>query len=1332
MINQRYIKNLVLTLSFVLFSLISLGGTAHSEQTSLDSINIDKRILNVAVLKINYIPYLIIENRESIYGIYPSYIENLAQLLNMQVHYQLYDSVAELENAMELGNADVFFGSQFTEARQNYLVMSKPIFSTPRTLLVAKEVADEPINLSMNEKIKLAIFQYDIEKYYIEENFPAISKFSLDKYSEIVPALKYGLANAHLSDSLTNQYLASILGEKGFSTLVLEDLPKKIWHIPFSKNNAKLNLSLNQLITHMDQVELSAILSKTNQGKNYNATPSMIVTPEEKNWLYQNSTLRYTTLPGLGEAKSLDPKGGPKGLPISVLNQIAKLLGISIEYIPSSSTEHALELMKNGDVDVIPAVLKVNEVKGILNFSEPYFSAAWDLITLSDRQLDVNQLREGKYKIASSYTGYAEVVLKQHFKNSELIRVGSMSESLKLLEKNEVDVVFSTLLPAHLWLEKDTKHIYKLLPNLYINNRIDVRLGVSQNSPLLPNLINQALKVIGHEELEELARSWVEINTEKPIDFSHYILPTLIAFAIFLIVLFGSLYWNHKLRNEVALRKAIEKRVKTTEQKLTSTANTIPGAVVKFTISDEQLIFSYASKGIEELTPIKKIDFSEELEVSNDPYNFFTLISQEQKTQLLNAAKGAINDKHELDIECQLLPPYEQWLNLVAFPTFEGGDCEWSGVLLEINQRKQQELALNEAKNKAEYAVKAKSDFLAMMSHEIRTPLSGVISTTELLAQSKLDYQQRNDINTIISSANNLLHILNDVLDHTKMETQQFTVEEIECDLLSIVEDAIRIHIANIHTKKLKLKLYFAPSVNRFVTTDPTRLQQILSNLISNAVKFTEKGSIDVFIEPISIDNNEQRICFKVKDTGLGIAPESQADLFVPFKQAESSTNRKFGGSGLGLSICRMLVERLHGNMYFNSVLGIGSEFVFELPLKAYLENKLPISNYRILVVDDGSEFIKLIKQYFQQWQVNFMFESNLDEQITWLNSNQEQACIIIYHLTADLLTLKSKFNHYSWVKLCDEENDEYGANHYLSTNPLLASALIDLITNETTATTAHSVPQPAVVKELQTELEAIQSGQLILVAEDHPTNRKVLKRQLESLGYYADYVENGLEALEAINSQQYNLLLTDCHMPEMDGYELTEQLRSSGSTIPIIAYTANALIGEAQRCIELGMNDYITKPVSLHVLKKKLHTYLSPPQRSPLVSSKPLLIGNTNEKLEFKFNNLKAMFGSIEVVWELLDEFIVSCKIDIEELNKMNFTTDFKQVGNVAHRLKGAAQMVCADRLCEIAIELQQAANQQSSSLCINNLKALSQTLSEYESSLLNEINGNPSSSPA
>jgi CheY-like chemotaxis protein/nitrogen-specific signal transduction histidine kinase/HPt (histidine-containing phosphotransfer) domain-containing protein len=540
-------------------------------------------------------------------------------------------------------------------------------------------------------------------------------------------------------------------------------------------------------------------------------------------------------------------------------------------------------------------------------------------------------------------------------------------------------------------------------------------------------------------------------------------------------------------------------------------------------------------------------------------------------------------------------------------------------VLLNIDERKEAEFALSNAKKSAEQADKSKSRFLAMMSHEIRTPISGIIGMLELLGYSSLTKTQLSDIRTISHSANNLLHILNDVLDHSKMEAGQLGIEQIDSNLLTIVETTIQAHSHIAQSTNVTLNLDFDTKLRHQIITDPVRLQQVLSNLIGNAIKFAPEGQVLIEISLIKDSQNQQIVNFLVKDNGIGISPSNQRKLFTPFTQAENSTTRKYGGTGLGLTISKMLVERLGGKIQLISELGYGTSFSFSLTLTSEEEVFKPAitSKKPVFLMDDGSFYSQKIKQYLQAWQYPLIIIPCHHQDIAKIKASIPYGdCIFICHQS--LITKFNLIDEYpnaTWIAVTEQNFSSIAAHYIISNTPILPTKLIETIeqsqTNETEELLTVITEDKKKTHKLS-KTETTNNGQLILVAEDHPTNQLVIKRQFEQLGLHADFVDDGEQALIAIKQKRYGLLLTDCHMPNMDGYELTKKLREQGNIIPIVALTANALSGEAQNCQNLGMNGYLTKPVSIAILKQTIEQYLQPEEAHAVASVEYALTHDT------------------------------------------------------------------------------------------------------------------------
>ena len=649
----------------------------------------------------------------------------------------------------------------------------------------------------------------------------------------------------------------------------------------------------------------------------------------------------------------------------------------------------------------------------------------------------------------------------------------------------------------------------------------------------------------------------------------------------------------------------------------------------------------------------------------------------------------------------------ESSISLIKDP--RGRPTGFGGFLRDVTQRQRAE-ALYRAKLAAEAASRTKSEFLASMSHEIRTPLNAIIGLVELMLQSELSSDQREDLDVVKASAYSLLAIINNILDFSKIEAGKLEFDKTPFSLERFMDETMKIMAMKSHEKGIELAYRIAPGVPNHLLGDPTRLRQVLLNLVDNAVKFTDRGEVVVSVAALSQTDSEVQLHISVVDTGIGIPLDKQRSIFGAYHQVDAATTRRYGGTGLGLAVSAQLVSMMGGRIKVKSQPGQGSRFRFTARLLKQKGGASPpkteahpeLVGLNVLVVDDNASSRKILKEILEGWQMNVL-----------LASDARQARQILLPPAAGPNPDPVK------LALIDSdmpENDGFSLAAWIKEQKLFDLRIVMMLTlsrikrqNEFDRLgIAAGIIKPAGGAELyETILAAldikIRQPQLasaarqsalrrparsldVLAAEDTPFNQKFIMRLLERWQHRATLVEDGHQVLEALKKQHFDIILMDVQMPEMDGLQTTRAIRreeqTGGGHIPIVAMTAHAVKGDLERCLEAGMDEYVSKPIDADKLFDIVETLTASPEPPEKTADPPA--GLDRQML------LKAFDHDWDFLKEVVEVFFEDYPRLLDNLRKSFEQGDADNLMRAAHSLKGILRNFQADDAAQVAFELE------------------------------------------
>ncbi|WP_318512457.1 ATP-binding protein [Photobacterium leiognathi] len=1262
-----------------LFIILSVWFSSHSWANT--DIEHKQTVLKAGYLTLGSSPLVFTNSKKELSGLLPDLMNHIAKKSHLELESVAFNNPKEIISALEKNEIDFIIGISLSFERKRNMVFSQPILAVPYGMISNESYKDKKQRI-------IAIEDGFIPNELLQQKDEKVSTVIIPDILLALNSVESGISDAYVGNAITLNNLfrkSNIKTPLNFS--ILEQLPLEKMHIATSKVNSYLLNIINDEISSLEDEELNVIYDKwlTKSQIELLEHPNRIkLSKQERAYISSKSILRI----GYQFDQKCYKDNDIFYLQIAdIVHKFSNILNVDFKFVNVHGYDAAREMLDRGEIDIISAVAISPLRKKQVNFTMPFGSESWVIVNkIEDKNIyGITQ----KNKIGVVDSAFVANLARNLYPNNEMLTFNTQKDMLLRLMNDEIDYAIISLSQAQLLLQNEFLGQLKIVPSKLDNHPRNVSFAVSRDNFVLRNIINKILNSFPEETFSDIKRRLNSVTIKSSINYSKLVsVITVSAFIVIFII-----YWNRRLSLEITQRKNVE-------QKLTYLTNNFDGALIQHIQKSEDpfdVEFLFISEKISNFINLNAS------QLYRHPHILFEQMKKRDDIDSLHdAMQQAVHAGYwstNLQIQTQTYHP--RWIELRCQISEVENGWQWNTIIIDITQAKEQQVALMEANAKSLAATESKSRFLAMMSHEIRTPISGILSLLELMEPHAQKPELRQIHHNLSQSGLNLLNIVNDVLDFSKIEAGKLNINPSRHVLSDLIHALVQPHSIHANQKEVSFTLWLDPAVAHYLSFDDFRLTQVLNNLLNNAIKFTTMGNIHLAVDVVKETNTEQTLAFTIHDTGIGIKPEDLSQLFQPFVQVEQSSNRRFSGTGLGLSICYQLVQLMNGDIHATSEVGKGTSFTVIVPFPIIEKRDVsPLHKHCGLI---GDIYDLHLNEYLSAWQCEYSYLAITNKAKLPVVISTEKIDTILIHDTwckeneVDSAWLKANLPSVNVIMITSPDHyltQSQANGSQLSLSPLLPNELYRVLANEKDSQDTEQTTQPQVANKLDREL-AIKQGRYILVAEDHPINQQILKQQLELLNCAVDIVDNGKKALDALANKKYNLLISDCHMPELDGFELVKAIRQqeqlpTSAPLPILALTADALSNKAH-FQDIGFNDYLIKPITLKELETVVYQWLPMNDvnsaTSPLAHEEKSNINEASYSELIDINELDAIFGDRETSLDILTQYLTSCDSDLSEFKQAIEKNNIDLISLVVHRAKGAARVMAfhqLDQLCQ------------------------------------------------
>lgn len=1122
----------------------------------------DKRTLRLGVSAPDYAPFDITTSGTDLEGITADFAGVVADTLNVRLEVRRYPDREAALAALERGDIDMLSRSTRYEAVRPDVALSHPYF-------VNQPVVIGPQGLRLESAEQLAGKRIAVVSDYfsLDERDKYLSGTTIQSYQSVRRALEavaFGQADLYVGDGFSAQYLISQGYLPNLKPLNFAGFDGQGFSFAVKASAHELLNILDRTLAAIPRQARTAIQRRWSPGGAFSiANQRLILTPQEQRWLDRHPRPAVVIDQALAPVSFLDAQGQFRGIAADVLELVQSRTGLDFEVLPQPSVTAMLDQVRTGKAEIIAALTPTAQREEWLGFTRPYMTASF-VVVVSGKSDWLHSLSDldGRRVAVPRGSVIAEFLRARH-PQVKVVEVENNVDDLSMISEGKVDAGIHLLSSANYLISR-------YYPDLRVALALDrepgqFSLAVSQADPELLGILNKAILAISPEDMSNIVTRW-SASVERPDSIWQGYRTQFFQFAwAAAVILLLLLLWNWRLWLKVRRRQDSEREL---NYRLAFKRALIDGIPQPVAVRDREGRLVTCNIGF-----LKETGMSREA-VDGTRVGDFGWLDARDASQLQQLHQHAMDQdgKAASDLMLQIHDDVRE-IHYWATP-YHGPGGEISGVVtgwIDVTERERLHHQLEAAKEQAEEANRAKSTFLATMSHEIRTPMNAVIGMLELaLTRADQGHWEREPVEVAYDSARSLLTLIGDILDVAKIESGRLTLMPERAHLRELVESVARVFDGLARQKALELRLEIEADAACDVLIDPLRFKQILSNLVSNAIKFTDFGHVKIRVHGERVAGERLALEVSVQDSGIGISEDEQRQLFEPFSQVARSGNASRGGTGLGLTICRKLAEMMGGTVRMESRTGDGTTVTVRLLLQTL-------------------------------------------ERLPECEVGQVMAVVSTLH-------------------------------------PLK-----------------------------------------VLVVDDHVANRMLLSQQLEHLGHRVEVAADGSQALQLWHPGDFDLVITDCNMPVLNGYGLARRIRELEAEMEadpcvIFGFTANAQPDEIENCRRAGMDDCLFKPIGLDNLRMRLEVV---PKIS--VADDERVADMEKRAGGFDLKPLREMTGGNPgLIRRLLEELHSSNRIDIDQVRPLWEAGDWKQLADLAHRIKGAARLVNAHTLQDLCSKLE------------------------------------------